>query len=91
MDGEGWWKSVQGRGNNLTRSHFCLSRALCVYICVGGLVGDGFQEFGLYVSYHHETFGQWPVHFRPHSPHWEIGASDNTTAHTRETSMQRPS
>lgn len=42
MDGEGWWKSVQGRGNNLTRSHFCLSRALCVYICVlAGWWGTG--------------------------------------------------
>lgn len=40
MDGEGWWKSVQGRGNNLTRSHFYPE--LCVYICVsGGWWGPG--------------------------------------------------
>lgn len=68
-----------------------LSRALCIYLCVGGLVGDGFQEFGLYVSYHHETF--WPMacslQATSRSPHLKIEADDSTT-HISEPSIQNP-
>ena len=65
-DGEGWWKSVQGTGNNITWIHFCWG--VCVRVCACcEWDGDKFQECGLYVSCHHETFGQLLVHFRPHA------------------------